>query len=340
MQRIYAEPIKEELIGAAHPRDQGAGRRGGGVAHAPARPQVLRDRARGGARRARDPGHRRVRGARVGEHRAAQPQGVHPRGAGAGDRRRLRLLRHRAAPDAHRRRGRARGRRTRRGVHHARRARDRRAAGHRDRRRRGRPLSAHARDGRVREGDRRRRDAERRRRLQGVRLRRRRGHDRLAAGPRLRGARPRLPLGHGHLPPVAPARRAGEDHPERLARADPARPGARERRHLQPDGEPPHLDGHLRLRGHRGVPQGRGDGGAGAPVGGQAAPAGAGHRHGSHAPRRCRTPSRTACPRPSPTPPSSGSEHAGGHPSGGRRAARRPRPTRSWCWTSVASTRS
>src|SRR5215216_2540348 len=103
-----------------------------------------------------------------------------------------------------------------------------------------------------------------------------------AAGARVRGARPRLPLGHGHVPPVAPARRAREDHAERHARADPARPGPRERRHLQPDGQPAHLDGHLRLRGHPGVPQGRGDGSPGAPVRGQAAPAGAGHRHGRH----------------------------------------------------------
>ena len=61
---------------------------------------------------------------------------------------------------------------------------------------------------------------------------------------------PGLPLGHGHVPPLAAARRAREDHPERLARADPARPRPRERRHLQPHGQPAHLDGHLRLRGH------------------------------------------------------------------------------------------
>src|SRR5918994_964323 len=50
---------------------------------------------------------------------------------------------------------------------------------------------------------------------------------------------------------LAAARRAREDGAERLARADPARPRPRERRHLQPDGQPAHLDGHLRLRGHR-----------------------------------------------------------------------------------------
>ena len=133
-------------------------------------------------------------------------------------RRRLRLLRHRPAPHAHRRRGRARGRRPRRRLHHARRARHRRSAGHRHRRRRGGPLPAHARDRRVREGDRRRRHAQRRRHLQGLRLRRRRRDDRLAAGPRLRGARPRLPLGHGHLPSRA-ARAAPGSRPPRTARS-------------------------------------------------------------------------------------------------------------------------
>ena len=68
---------------------------------------------------------------------------------------------HRAAPDAHRRGRRAGGRRPRRGLHHARGARDRRAAGHRHRGRAGGPLAAHAGDGRVREGDRRRRHAKR-----------------------------------------------------------------------------------------------------------------------------------------------------------------------------------
>ena len=94
----------------------------------------------------------------------------------------------------------------------------RRPAGDGDRRRRGRPLAAHARDRRVRPGHRRRRHAQRRRRLQGDRLRRRRRDDRLAARARLRGARPRLPLGHGDLPPVAPARRARADR-RRTARS-------------------------------------------------------------------------------------------------------------------------
>ena len=134
--------------------------------------------------------------------------------------RRLRELPHRPAPDAHRRGRRAGRRRPGRRVHHARRARHRRPAGDRDRRRRGGALAAHARDGRVLQGDRRRRHAQRRRRREGDRVRRRRGDDRLAAGARVRGARPRLPLGHGDVPPVAPARRARAHDPERHAAGD------------------------------------------------------------------------------------------------------------------------
>src|SRR3954466_12417954 len=49
----------------------------------------------------------------------------------------------------------------------------------------------------------------------------------------LRGAGPRLPLGQGHLPPDAAARRARQDHAERHAAGDRQRPGAGERRHVQ-----------------------------------------------------------------------------------------------------------
>ena len=62
--------------------------------------------------------------------------------------------------------------------------------------------------GRLRAGDRRRWHAHRWRHRQGHRLRRRRRDDRLAAHERRRGARPRLPLGHGDLPPHAAPRRA------------------------------------------------------------------------------------------------------------------------------------
>ena len=244
MQEIYQEPIKPELIAPAHRGDQGgAGRRRRRLADAAARRPLLRARARRRPRHPRHPGHGRLGRARLGDDDAAEPQGVHRRPAGPGHRRRLRLLPHGPAPHAHRRGRRARRRRPRRGVHHARRPRPRRPAGDGDRRRRGRALDAHARDRRVRPGHRRRRHAHRRRRLQGDRLRRRRRDGRLAAGARLRGARPRLPLGHGDVPPDAAARRARADGAERHARGDPHRAGARERRHVQPDGRAADLDG-------------------------------------------------------------------------------------------------
>ena len=122
----------------------------------------------------------------------------------AGHRRRLRVVLHRAAPDAHRRGRRARRRRPGPRLHHPRRARRRRPAGHRHRRRRGRPHPPPRRDRRLRARHRRRRDAHRRRHRQGDRGRRRRGDDRFAARRRVRGAGPRLPLGHGDVPPDLP----------------------------------------------------------------------------------------------------------------------------------------
>src|SRR2546422_693968 len=83
--------------------------------------------------------------------------------AGAVHRRRLRLLLHRAPPDAHGRRRRSRRCRPRGGMHHAWRPRYRRAAGDRDRGRRGRAVAAHARDRRVLQRHRRRRHAHGRR---------------------------------------------------------------------------------------------------------------------------------------------------------------------------------
>ena len=64
------------------------------------------------------------------------------------------------------------------------------------------------------------------------------------------------------------------------ARRDPRRPRARERRHAQPLRRAAHVDGHDRLRDGEGVPEGGGDGRAGAEDRGQVAAAGAGHRHG------------------------------------------------------------
>ena len=83
LQDIYREPVKPELIAQADQGDQGAGRRRGGVADAAEGPQVLRGRARRRARHPRDPGHGRLRRARLArrEPSAAEPQGVHPRAA-------------------------------------------------------------------------------------------------------------------------------------------------------------------------------------------------------------------------------------------------------------------
>ena len=265
---------------AADRGDQGPWRRRRRVADAAAGGALVRDRARRRARHPRHPGHRDLGRARLQPGARAEPQGVRARGAGAGRARRLRELLDGPAPDAHRRVGRAGRGRPGRGVHHARRARHRRPAGDRDRRRGRGPLPAHARDRRVLPRDRRRRHAQRRRRGEGVRVRRRRGDGRLAAGARLRGARPRVPLGHGDVPPVAPARRARAHDPERHARGDHHRPRARERRHVQPDGRAADLDGDVRLPGHRGVQPRGADGRAVAADRGQAAPARAAHRHG------------------------------------------------------------
>ncbi len=128
--------------------------------------------------------------------------------------------------------------------------------------------------------DRRRRHADRRRRLQGDRLRSRRGDGRLAAGPRQGGARSRLPLGDGDLPSLAAARHPRLHQAGRDAGGDPARPGPGERRNLQPDGGAENLDGHLRLRGHPLLPAGRGDGRSGLDERGQEAPERAVGGHG------------------------------------------------------------
>ena len=96
----------------------------------------------------------------------------------------------------------------------------------------------------LRQRHRRRRHAHRRRHRQGHRLRRRRGDGRLPAGPGPRGARARLPLGHGDVPPDAPARRPGARRSRSDAQGDPARAGPRERRHAQPVRRAADLDGH------------------------------------------------------------------------------------------------
>ena len=88
--------------------------------------------------------------------------------------------------------------------------------------------------------------------------------------------------------PTLPARRPRAHGAERLAAGDHHRAGARERRHVQPDGRAAHVDGDLRLPRHRGVQPGGADDRAGAPERGQAAPARPGGRHGRVAARRWR----------------------------------------------------
>ena len=101
------------------------------------------------------------------------------------------------------------GRRSGQRLHHPRRPRARRPPGHGDRRRGRRPHAPPGRDRGVRARDRRRRDVQGWRHRQGHRLWRRRRHARLAPLLGRRGAGPRLPLGHGDLPPDAAPRRSG-----------------------------------------------------------------------------------------------------------------------------------
>ena len=71
MQELYDEPIKPELIPAAHPRDQGRRRHCVRVAHAAARRAVREARARRRARHPRRAGHGGVGRARVEGSRSA-----------------------------------------------------------------------------------------------------------------------------------------------------------------------------------------------------------------------------------------------------------------------------
>ena len=76
----------------------------------------------------------------------------------------------------------------------------------------------------------------------------------------LRGPRPRLPLGHGHLPPHPSPRRPGAHRRPGQPARNPARPGPRERRPHEPVRRPAHGHGHLRLRDRQGIPEGRSHG--------------------------------------------------------------------------------
>jgi hypothetical protein len=161
--------------------------------------------------------------------RTAQPRSLkeHLRAADSGDRRRVCELPHGAAPHAHRCRGRARRRRAGRRVHDARGSRRRRPAGDGDLGCCRRARRAPARDRQVRERDRGRRDAHGRGHREGDRLRRGRGHDRLAACACAGGAGPRLPLGDGDVPPDAAPRRPRRGEAGGDARGDRGGPARR-----------------------------------------------------------------------------------------------------------------
>ena len=65
MQEIYREPVKPELIAQRVEEIKARGRGRRRLAHPAAGHRALRDRARGGPRHPRDPGHRDLRRARV-----------------------------------------------------------------------------------------------------------------------------------------------------------------------------------------------------------------------------------------------------------------------------------
>ena len=87
---------------AAHPGDEGGRRRHRRQPHPAAGARLRPPHGGGRPRRAGDPGHGGLGAARLVAHRAAEPEGVHRRVRPAGDRRGVRLLQHRPAPDAHR----------------------------------------------------------------------------------------------------------------------------------------------------------------------------------------------------------------------------------------------
>src|SRR5665213_2464494 len=102
----------------------------------------------------------------------------------------------------------------------------RRSPGDGDRRRRRRAYAPLGRDRCVRARHRRRRHEPRRRHRQGHCLRRRRRDDRISLDQCRRGARSRIPLGHGDLPPDAAARHARAHAGPRDLERGPARTGA------------------------------------------------------------------------------------------------------------------
>ena len=232
MQQLYAEPIKPDLVTARLAEIRAAGVIVAGALSPAAHAGALRDRRRRRRRPLRDPRHHGLGRARLEEPGAAEPQEVHLRARRARDRGRRGHLHRCPAPHAHRRGGRARRLRRRRGVHHARDARHPRPHGHGGGGCRGRSPRLPRRVRRpLRARHRRRRCRQVRRHRQGHRLRRRRRDARRGARARDRRARRRLPLGRRGAPLQAPARPARARGPGGPARGGALRPGARRRRH-------------------------------------------------------------------------------------------------------------
>ncbi len=78
MQEIYSEPMKAELIGQRIREIKQAGVVACRVTHAAARRALRQARARRRARHPRDPGHGRLRRARVEDRRTVESEEVHP----------------------------------------------------------------------------------------------------------------------------------------------------------------------------------------------------------------------------------------------------------------------
>ena len=108
LQQLHSAPLDPDLLGAAVARIREAGVTTA-VRVSPQNAQALTPVAGGrGHRPAGHPGHHHLRRARRAGRRAAEPEDVHLRARRAGGGRRRARPPHRAAPDAHRRRGRDR----------------------------------------------------------------------------------------------------------------------------------------------------------------------------------------------------------------------------------------
>ena len=308
MQEIYQEPIKPELIAQ---RIEEIKAEPGVVAAASLTPQrvraLLRARARGRARHPRHPGHGHLGRARLADHRAAQPQGVHPRA------RRSRSS-SAAAPPTTRACTSCAPARPACSSASARAPRAPRAAcsASASRRRPRSPTSpARARSTCSRPASTSRSSptaacAPAATSSKAIAC----GADAVMIGSPLARAYeapgPRLPLGHGDLPPDAPARRARADDAERhAARRSSSAPPTRTTARFNLMGGAAHLDGDVRLQGHRRVQPRRADD---RPVAADRGQGAAARRRAwawaRAARRRPRTPtSRTATARPPPTRP-------------------------------------